>query len=440
MNGHARTFPTAVRGFRRASAPRQSGFTLIELMISMTLGLLVLAAISTILVNTGKANREQTSIARLQENGRFALGRMVADLRMTGAQYCTGFSNRYQQGPNHIMRPLTVLTAAGTANGLLWGLPRQSTVLPAPASLTSPWYLSPRYFIQGHECTSGTCAPVVTVLGGVLPQLPAVGTGTGQRANRSDALTVRYLATAGVSLAADHANGITPLVITGNANAAPLNFQAGDLAMVSNCSVAEVFSATAAGTTITPAGNLNNTIREYTRRNDARVFNFSRDFRTVSYFLGIRTNAEGGANISSLVRRENNVDQLIADGVERLEILYGVDAGPATGFSTHFLTADQVQNGVSATGVPLACAIQPDGLSAQEPGCLWRQVHTIDIALLVNTVTDASTSATEPFSFSGATPAIVEQAPPAVLPSGLPAGRMFRKEFRTRVNLRNFTN
>ena len=433
------------RSLKRASGLRidaVKGFTLIELLIAMTLSLLVMVAISTIFVNTGRANREQAAIARMQENGRYALGRIVADLRMTGSQYCASYSNQYQQGPNHIMRPLTVLTNAGGTNGLLWGLPSRATVQPV-VSATSPWPLSPRYFLQGHECTAGTCAPLMNVLGGVLPVIPAAGTANGNRADRADAITLRYLATAGTPLAEDHANGITPLI-----TAAPITFQGGDLAMVANCGVAEVFSAAVSGNTVTPTGNINDTLREYSRRSDARVFNFSRDMRTVSYYLGIRTNADGGPNISTLVRRENNVDQQISDGVERLELLYGVDAPmieTTAGITsevirTHFLTAAEVQAGVSASGAALICLRRPDGLAANEPGCLWRGVHTVDVALLVNTVTDAAATETERFNFSAGAAPIVAGVPPAVLPSGLPRGRMFRKEFRTRVNLRNFTN
>jgi len=62
------------------------GFTLIELMVALTLGLLLSIGIVTLFGATSKTNKVQDSLARLQENGRYAMTRMNADLRMLGAQ------------------------------------------------------------------------------------------------------------------------------------------------------------------------------------------------------------------------------------------------------------------------------------------------------------------------------------------------------------------
>ena len=422
---------------------RPRGFTLIELMISLTLGLLVLAAISTIFVNTGKTNREQTALARMQENGRFALSRISADLRMAGAQYCSSFSTEtgsLSQG--HSLRPLRIFTGVALPNGV----PSRAESVPIPA-LGAPGLLSPRFFIQGHECTAGACVPLLNVLGAALPEPPAIGTAANLRANGADVLTVRYLAGNGVPLTVGRAAGATPLVIATAATAAPLNFVAGNLAMVTDCVSAEVFSANAAGTTITPVGNAgSDNLRAYNLGMDPRVFNFTQDLWTVSYFLRMRADADGGASISTLVRQQNGLAQDVSDGVERLEFLYGVrvvlpgaipTAPPI--ISQHFLTAAQVQAGTSAAGAALPCLPQPKGVGGLEVGCLWRQVELIDVSLLLNTVTNVATRQTEPFNFSAEVPPLVAAEPAAVLPSGLPRGRMYRKEFRTRVNVRSFT-
>jgi type IV pilus assembly protein PilW len=413
------------------------GFTLIELMIAVTLGLLVLAAISTILVNTGKTNREQTAVARMQENGRFALGRISADVRMAGAQYCSSFGTEIgslTQG--HRLRALRVITGAA----LPFGMPSRPSYFPVPAA-GEAGLLSPRYFVQGHECSAGACAPLLNVLGAAVPNPPGAGTAVNQRVNRADVLTVRYLAGNGVPLAAAHPAGTSALNIApAVATAPPLNFVAGDLAMVTDCVNAEVFSANAGGTSIVPAGNSggNDSLRGYSLQLDPRVFNFTKDMWTVTYFLRMRTNADGGPSISALARQQNGVAQFISDGVERMEILYGVRVViPPTTVNVHFLTAAQVQAGTSATGVALPCLPQPKGVGALEVGCLWRQVESIDVSLLLNTVTNVASVETEPFSYSPT--GLVNSVPPATLPSGLPRGRMYRKEFRTRVNVRSFT-
>ncbi len=430
------TMHPVVPSIPRSAGRAARGFTLIELMISLTLGLLVLAAISTILVGTGKANREQMALARMQENGRFALSRISADLRMAGAQYCSSFSSEVgsvTQG--HKLRPLRILTNSTLPFGMPSGDP-----LPAPGQAGM---LSPRFFIQGHECTTlATCSPALNVLGGAIPAPPTVGTAVDRRARAADVLTIRYVAGNGASLTTAYPNPASSLSVASTVTGPPLNFAVGDLAMVTDCVNAEVFTANASGTSITPAGNpgTNNTLKSYNLPLDPRVFNFTKDLWTITYFLRMRENADGGNNISTLVRQQNGLAQSISDGVERMEFLYEVRAVDGVGVPTrHFLTAAQVQAGTSASGAPLSCLPQPKGVGAPEPGCLWRQVESIDVSLLLNTVTDVASNPAQPFSFSAAVPPIVEAVPPNTLPSGLPRGKMYRKEFRTRVNVRSFT-
>ena len=63
---------------------RQSGFTLIELMISMVIGLLILLALITLLANVGRNNSEMSKTNRIIENGRFALQLLQLDISHAG--------------------------------------------------------------------------------------------------------------------------------------------------------------------------------------------------------------------------------------------------------------------------------------------------------------------------------------------------------------------
>src|SRR4051812_47729604 len=64
------------------------GVTLIELMVAMLLGILVAGGIITIFLSTSSSTRVQTQLARMQEDGRFAIGRLNDDLAMAGGFYC----------------------------------------------------------------------------------------------------------------------------------------------------------------------------------------------------------------------------------------------------------------------------------------------------------------------------------------------------------------
>jgi type IV pilus assembly protein PilW len=63
---------------------KQSGFSLIELMISLTLGLILSAAVVQVMVSNNSTERLNRSIASAQENGRFIIARLRNDLIMTG--------------------------------------------------------------------------------------------------------------------------------------------------------------------------------------------------------------------------------------------------------------------------------------------------------------------------------------------------------------------
>jgi len=62
----------------------QSGFTLVELMIAMTLSLLLGGAIVTIFVNNSYSFSQDENVARMQDDARHALREIAFDIRMAG--------------------------------------------------------------------------------------------------------------------------------------------------------------------------------------------------------------------------------------------------------------------------------------------------------------------------------------------------------------------
>ena len=66
------------------SYSKQNGFTLIELMISLTLGLIISAAVVQVMISNNSTERLNRAVASAQENGRFIIARLRNDLVMTG--------------------------------------------------------------------------------------------------------------------------------------------------------------------------------------------------------------------------------------------------------------------------------------------------------------------------------------------------------------------
>jgi type IV pilus assembly protein PilW len=60
------------------------GFTLVELMVSMVIGLLLVAGIASVFLQTQASARQDTQIAALQDNARYALHVLSDDIRGSG--------------------------------------------------------------------------------------------------------------------------------------------------------------------------------------------------------------------------------------------------------------------------------------------------------------------------------------------------------------------
>ena len=138
------------------------GFSLIELMVAMVLGLLVAAGIVTLFAATSKTNKVQDALARLQENGRFAVTRMDNDLRQVAGQYCANTQSKdwTQSGADG---PVYGDVSIGV-NAAGWSFPDSGgTPIPPSSFGTGKIYpLSPGTFVQGYECSvSGGCSPSV---------------------------------------------------------------------------------------------------------------------------------------------------------------------------------------------------------------------------------------------------------------------------------------
>lgn len=66
----------------------QGGFTLVELMISMVLGLVVIGAVLSVMLANKRTYRTSTAMSEIQESSRSAFELMARDIRQSGATGC----------------------------------------------------------------------------------------------------------------------------------------------------------------------------------------------------------------------------------------------------------------------------------------------------------------------------------------------------------------
>src|SRR5690606_34378197 len=185
---------------------KNSGFSLIELMVAMVIGIIVLLGLVSLFTNSSILNKSQTGLATLQENGRYAITRLKDDIQQAGRKHCatmampTTLITNWDQG--YAMTTWTVdqgvdFSSHPSTNGLplineieLRAL-SSTNQLPDGSSITGQAYpLDPRYFIQGHECSASSCTPALGGVGGDNESnLRVIGTSDGDRAAGTDVLT-----------------------------------------------------------------------------------------------------------------------------------------------------------------------------------------------------------------------------------------------------------
>lgn len=445
------------RGRASGLTAHQRGMSLIELMVAMILGLLVSAGVVALFMATNQSNRTQNAMARIQENGRFATGRIEADLRMAGAMNRkTSLANPdswvLMPAGQGTMLPRTAILIH--ANNFSWQGNTAATVRPAAWVASEPYPLGAGYFVRGYECSSGTCNPAVPT-----GTIPAVGTAAGNRVRGTDVITMNYMRGLGwgytvtsTSPGVTIPTGYSVLLNLDATSGGGTAFQADDYALLSDCSSEpQLIQVGGGGLVIAPkAGSLINAPLFKPGSGggacDERVFNFTRDFVSVSYWIQLVADpspAAAGRLIPTLMRAENGVAQEVVQGVERLDFLYGTAVAANNGIA--YLDAAQINSAAVSTCSPppesykRAGAYAAAGSAWRETNCQWRNLRSIEVRGLYNTVDDMGGTPAEDTAYwyaldGGAGPVI----PGATMPvTALPSGRMMRREFMSLVSIRN---
>lgn len=134
----------------RTHHSRMHGFSLIELMIGITLGLLIMTALVTLFIDTSRTNSEMAKLNSQIENGRFTIQLLQNDLTHAGfwGQYVPQFND------------LTLQTSVTPAD-----LP--TATLPDPCEAYTDWNLDDRNNrvvlpVQSFDAAPTGCTAVVT--------------------------------------------------------------------------------------------------------------------------------------------------------------------------------------------------------------------------------------------------------------------------------------
>jgi type IV pilus assembly protein PilW len=104
---------------------RQHGFTIVELMVAATLGILILGGAISMFVSNKRIYTEQDEMGRLQENARFAMEMIIRDVRMAGHTGCNddvATVTNHIEGADDVTSIHNFAVIEGSENGGAWAL------------------------------------------------------------------------------------------------------------------------------------------------------------------------------------------------------------------------------------------------------------------------------------------------------------------------------
>ena len=280
------------------------GFTLVELMVAITIGLIILAVMSQVYVGSKRTYRSQEALSRLQENGRYAIDFLGRDIRMAGYMGCIGPGAAF----NNIANPITGWT------------PLNNT--------TSPPTLEG---IIGYEQAG---------IPGVFPV--AIGD---VKAN-TDVVEIQHFSATGAKVTVSSSSSPPPSTANVQIAGNPLGFHVSEILVVSDCASADIFKATAvssSGGKVTIPHSTSSNTGNFTSKPYADNAEIMR-IETSVYYVG---SGKGVCPVDSLCRTRLGfyvagganwcVDpaapgatpglcvEQVAEGVEDMQILYGVN-------------------------------------------------------------------------------------------------------------------
>ena len=272
----------------------QTGFSLVELLVAMTLGVILIAGMLTVFSGNRRSSELNGEMANMQENARFAMNAMAKDARMGGYQGC----------PDINAAAARVMAQNAPAVGNIFASATTGSLVVNEAVWSPP---PPPTFIMPVDNTPIPGTHVLTLQFGGPEVEPLIGALANQNA---------------------------PVIVGGN----PWGADVGDMMIISNCETADLFRITAMATNganisiqhnASATGNVVQSFLAPYGRN-ARTVPLVMQFHSEVYFVGDTglTN-DNGDRITALYKQSLPYDGQpveLVQGVENMRIRFGVRA------------------------------------------------------------------------------------------------------------------
>jgi len=307
----------------------QRGISLVEVLVALVISLFLLGGIIQVYLGNKTSYAFSNSISRIQENGRFAMDMMAQDLRMAGFFGCA-IPDQEDEG-----------TIVNNLN-------------PAGIGYNTDLHdFLAENLIEGSE---------------------------NDGLNGSDSITLRGAEPGNLSVQPPYSSTSANIKVS-----EPHDLEGGDIIMISNCRGADILQISNinasngtlghnTGAGIEPGnynpdnckgGNAHCLSQTYGA--DASVFRF----RSVSYSIAIGQSGE-----PALWRSDNGVNAELIEGIEQMQVLYGVDTTDDDHPNQYMISTNVVD---------------------------WNDVMSIRLMLLVRSVADSVVEAPQTLNYNGVT-------------------------------------
>ena len=310
------------------SMTKQSGLTLIELMIALALGLMLSAGALMMFIGNKDTATLQEQYARVQENGRFATDILMREIRPAGFSGCgkdvtitntlnigTGIEDfafsRGVYGYHH--NGTNWVVSEDTSNN---GTIESGEITTAPSTLTAVSPLAGTDILMIRTVSGGDC-----------------------RVQKHNGASVSKSSGGSCACSRIKCNGpvAASMEFSGQCGLAD-----GDIVMVSDCIDAALFQLTNVNTTSGTTKVVHNTGSSTTPGNCTKqlgkLYVGGSVMKAQSYIFMIRNNANGDP---ALYRYNNGTAEELVEGVEDMQFVFGEDTDGDNAVDTYVL-ANQV--------------------------------------------------------------------------------------------------
>jgi type IV pilus assembly protein PilW len=319
----------------RSWTPRRiRGFTLTELMIATTIGLIVLSGVAQVFATSRATYRATEGLTRLQENARFSMHFLTWDVRMAGYMGC--------------LQKSTVVT----------------NHLNNPADYATNFVLG--QYVNGHSYTGSGSS-----LSDWTPPLPAAYFTAGEVVPGTDVLVIRRGSDQGLRVLPPYMPTPSAALQIPTASGLSVN----DIVIVSDCKAADLFQITGpdnpdntgtvnhnTGTVSQGPGNATQDLSK-TYKGDAEILKLI----TNVYYIGRRNNDPN--NPPALFRKELDKGVVFAnelvDDVDSMQVFYGEDTD-GDGRANTYGKADEVTNWANVETTRVGLLVRTPGNIGQE--------------------------------------------------------------------------